>query len=52
MPPLRSAVISLTLRRDALIIAYDIIVKKYGAVIAQLGRQSAENVSPYINTKI
>ena len=45
MPPIQSAVILLTLRRDALVFDDDIIVKHIGAVIAQSGRQSGENIS-------
>lgn len=45
MPLIHSAVILLTLRRDALILTDNIIVKYIGAVIAQLGRQSGENIS-------
>jgi hypothetical protein len=43
MPPLRSAVISLTLCRDDLMIADDIIVLKHGAVSALFGRQFDES---------
>jgi len=46
MPLIHSAVILLTLRRDALILTDNIIVKNIGAVIAQSGRQSGENYSP------
>ena len=45
MPSIHSAVISLTLRRDALILTDNIIVKYIGAVIAQSGRQFDENIS-------
>ena len=45
MPLIHSAVILLTLRRDALILTDNIIVKYIGAVIAQSGRQSDENIS-------
>ena len=45
MPLIHSAVILLTLRRDALILTDNIIVKYIGAVIAQSGRQFDENIS-------
>jgi len=52
MPPLWSAVISLSLRCNAFTSADDIIVINIGAVSAQLGRQSDENIFSFINTKI